>query len=258
MCRAVTVLAIALCATSTLAIAPASDAKQRRAEIVAKADSLFKQQYAPRADMRPRMFDKGRESQPADTVTYWFNTNYVVRLVFASEGSLARIEFLPEAQLYGDSWTRVPDTVELGPEELPRIIAIASQLRPIGDPASSDERPDFCSWTGSVGYCRNSYQSAEVSSVRDNRVQPGQTSLMQVTIAYKQSVVGAVSEIKAVSENEQRLRVGPTWYGVYKDSAQALLDATAVGSIVRLTSIGCAGNELTCHAFLASATPPEH
>src|SRR5215472_15440080 len=134
MYRTTSVLALILLGSSMVATAGDSDANRVRAGIVTKADSLFRQRYTPSADKPLRAFDPGRESRPADAVIYWFNTNYVARLVFATDGSLARVELLPEALLYSDSWTNVPDTVELGPGELEWIIAVARQLRPIGDP----------------------------------------------------------------------------------------------------------------------------
>src|SRR5262245_49115465 len=110
MYRATKALAIVLCAAWTVATARASDTKQARAETVTKADAVFRLHYTPHPDQPLRAFDKDRESGPADTAIYWFNANYVARLVFATDGSLARIELLPEALLYSDTWTSVPDT----------------------------------------------------------------------------------------------------------------------------------------------------
>ena len=257
MHRAANLLAIVLLA-SMVAMAGDSDATRIRAEIVAKAGSLFRQHYTPRADKPLRTFDKDRESRPADAVIYWFNTNYVVRLVFATDGSLVRLELFPEALLYSDSWTSLPDTVELGPGEMQWLMAVASQLRPTGDPVSLDERPRACTYSGQNVYCRDSYELAEVSTYlrEDYRIKPPQTSLRLVTIAYKQPVIGVVSELKPVSENEHQLMIGTLWYRIYKQSDHSLFDA--VGSMVSLTALGCAGNEFTCEAFPAPATPLKH
>src|SRR6516165_11269542 len=113
MYRAKNFLALVLLSSSMVAIAGDS-AAQLKAAIVVKADTLFKQRYTPAADKPLQTFNPGRESRPADAVIYWFNTNYVARLVFATDGSLARLELLPEALLYSDSWANVPDTVALG------------------------------------------------------------------------------------------------------------------------------------------------
>lgn len=260
MHRATKVLAIVLFGTSMVAIAGDSDAKRIRAEIVTKADSLFRQHYTPRADKPLRTFDKDRESRPADAVIYWFNATYVVRLVFATDGSLARVELFPEALLYSDSWTSVPDAVELAQGEMRWVIAVVSQLRPTGDPVSLHQPPDACFQSGPNLYCHGSYELANVSMYcrEDYRVQTvPQISLRSVTIAYKQPVIGVVSELKAVSGNEHQLMVGPLWYRIYKGRDETLFDTAAVGSMVSLTTFGCAGNELTCDAVPAPATLPK-
>jgi hypothetical protein len=188
MYRATNVLALVLLSSSMVAIAGDS-AAQLKAAIVIKADSLFRHRYTPAADKPLRTFNPGGESRPADAVIYWFNTNYVARLVFATDGSLARLELLPEALLYSDSWTDVPDTVALGPGEMQWVIAIASQLRPMGDRVSHDQPPGLCFQSGPNLYCIESYELAQVGTYHreDFLVQPPQISLRQVTIAYKQT-----------------------------------------------------------------------
>jgi len=89
------------------------------------------------------------------------------------------------------------------------------------------------------------------------RGKPPQISLKDVTIAYEQSVIGVVSELNAVSENEHQLRVGSVWYRIYKHGDPSLFDSVAEGSMVRLTAFGCAGNERACDAIFASATTPK-
>jgi hypothetical protein len=186
MYRAKNFLALVLLSSSMVAIAGDS-AAQLKAAIVVKADTLFKQRYTPAADKPLQTFNPGRESRPADAVIYWFNTNYVARLVFATDGSLARLELLPEALLYSDSWANVPDTVALGPGEMQWVIAIASQLRPMGDRVSHDQPPGLCFQSSQNLYCTDSYELAQISTYHreDFRVQPPQISLRQVTIAYK-------------------------------------------------------------------------
>lgn len=257
MYRATNILAMVLFGTSIVAIGGDSDAKRIRAEIVTKADSLFRQQYTPRADIPLRTFDTDRESRPADTIIYRFNTNYVVRLVFATDGSLARVEVFPEALLYSHSWRSVPDNVELGPRVMQWVIAVASQLRPMGDPVSPYQPPGLCFQSGRNLYCSDSYELAKVSTYRreDCCVQPPRLSLHQVTIAYKQRVIGVVYEVKAASWNADEVMVGALWYRIYKERYESVVDRLAVGSMVSLTAFGCAGNELTCDTFPAAAPP---
>src|SRR6266849_3856604 len=164
MYGATNLLAIVLLGSSMAAMAGEPDATRNKAEIVAKADSLFNRPYTPRADKPLRTFDKDRESRPAAAVIYWFNATYVVRLVFATDGSLVRVELFPEALLYSDSWTNVPDTVELGPGERRLLIALASQLRPTGDPVSLHQPPDACFQSGGNLYCTDSYELANVGT----------------------------------------------------------------------------------------------
>jgi hypothetical protein len=257
MYRAANLLAIVVLGTSMMAMAQASDANRIRAEIITKADSLFRQRYTPRAADAIRTFDEARESGPPDAVIYWFNAAYVVRLVFAPDGSLARVELFPEALLYSDSWASVPDTVEVGPGEKRSLIVSAGQLRPIGDPMSHDQPPDGCFQSGQNLYCNNNYDLAEVGMYcrEDYLVQPPHISLREVTVAYKQAVFGVVSELKPVSGNEREFMVGPLWYRIHKEANQSLFESLAVGSMVSLRSFGCAGNEQVCDASAAPATP---
>jgi len=206
-------------------------------------------------------FDKDRELGPSDAVIYWFNANYVVRLIFATDGSLVRVELLPEALLHADSWTSVPDAVELGLGEMQWLIDTASQLRPTGDPVSIHQPPDACFQSGPNLYCGDSYELAAISKYcREHyRDEPSpQISPRAVTIAFKQSVSGIVSNMKVVSADEHQLKIGPLWYRILKQRDQPLFITAAVGSIVSLTTFGCTGNELTCDAFPPPFTSPTH
>lgn len=93
----------------------------------------------------------------------------------------------------------------------------------MGDPVSLHERPRACFYSGQNFYCRDSYELAEVARYRreDYRVRPRRISLQQVTIAYKQPVIGAVSEVKAVAWNADQVMVGPHWYRIYRDRDQS-------------------------------------
>jgi hypothetical protein len=261
MYRATRIVAIVLFGMSLTAMAGDSGAERHKAEIVTKADSLFRQRYRPPADKPLVTFDKDRESGSPDAVIYWFNANYVVRLILTTDGSLARVELLPEALLHADSWTSVPDAVELGRGEMQWLIDTASQLRPTGDPVSIHQPPDACFQSGPNLYCGDSYELAALSKYchEHYRDEPSpQVSLRAVTIAYKQSVSGIVSDIKAVSANEHHLKIGPLRYRILKQRDQPLFITAAVGSIVSLTTFGCAGNELTCDAFPPPAPSPTH
>ncbi len=247
----------------TLLVAKARDsrAEQRKAEIVRKADSLFPQRHRPPVDKTPVTFDPNRESRAADAVVYWANSTYVVRLVFADDGSLARVELFPEPLLYNDSWTSVPDTVELQQGEVRWLLTEARLLQPTGDPVSVHQPPDGCFQSGPNLYCGDTYELANVRTYcrEGYRVMPiPPVSLREVTIAYKQSVAGIVSETKGISGSERHLKVGAIWYRLLKDRDPQLFATAEVGSMVTLTSFGCAGNELTCNAFPASTTPPKH
>jgi hypothetical protein len=189
MHRARRIVAVVLFGMSLTAMAQDSGAERHKAEIVTRADSLFRQRYRPREDKPLVTFDKDRESGPPDVVIYWFNANYVVRLILTTDGSLARVELLPEALLHADSWTSVPDAVELGQGEMQWLIDTAGQLRPTGDPVLIHQPPDACFQSGQNLYCGDSYELAAVSKYcREHyRDEPSpQVSLRAATISYKQ------------------------------------------------------------------------
>src|SRR5579864_1740298 len=133
MCPSARSILCGVVIATSVAAAQNAVVERDKAEIVAKADSLFRQRYSP-LRTAPLSNDRERESSPPDGAIYWFDTSYIVRLIFATDGSLARVEVLPEALLYSDSWTSVKDTVELGQGELQWFIKNVSQLRPTGDP----------------------------------------------------------------------------------------------------------------------------
>src|SRR6266567_4080854 len=142
---------------------------------------------------------------------YWFDASYVVRLLFATDGSLARVELLPEALLYNDSWTSVPDAVELGQGEVQVFINTVSQLRPTGDPVEVHEPPDACFQSGANLYCHDRYQEAIVNQYcrdqyRPDKERSARLSPKSVTIGYKQSLRGTISELKALSPDEHRIQ----------------------------------------------------
>ena len=80
-----------------------------------------------------------------------------------------------------------------------------------GDPVSPYQPSGLCFQFGQNLYCSDSYELAKVSTYRreDYRVRPPRISLREVTIAYKQQVIGLVSEVKAASWNADQVMVGP-------------------------------------------------
>jgi hypothetical protein len=233
--------------------------EQHKAETVAKANSVFGQRYSP-ASTLPLSYDKDRETGPSDGPIYWFDSSYVVRLIFSTDGSTARVEVLPEALLYSDSWTSVKDTVELGKGELQWFINTVNQLRPIGDPVEVHEPPDACFQSGPNLYCHDRYKEAIVSEYcreqyRPNKDRLSRISLKSITVAYKQPHLGAISNLNVLSANEHRVKVGPLWYRILKTRDEKLFDTAVTGSVVGFTTFGCAVNELVCEAVEPDVNP---
>jgi hypothetical protein len=232
MYGATRIVAILLFSISLTAMAVTSDAERHKAGIVAQADLLFPYPYSSPADKPLITFDKDRESGPRDSAVYWFNSNYVVRLIFAFDGSLARVELLPEALLHSDSWTSVPDPVELGRGEMQQLIDSANRLRSMGDLVSIHNPPDACFQSGPNLYCGDSYELASVSTYcHYGEPLP---HVKAVTIVYKQSVSGSLANIKTVSPNQQDLQIGSLWYRILKKQEERF--AATVGSMVTLTT----------------------
>jgi hypothetical protein len=162
---------IILCAVSIGVSFPATAAQnavveQRRAEIVAKAESLFRQRYSPKSAV-PLVFDPEYDTGPPDGPIYWFDASYVVQLIFARDGSLALVEVLPETLLYSKSWMNVKDqdNLELGKGELHWLLDTVNQLQPLGDPIQVLEPPNGCFQSGGNLYCQDSYKEAVVMSI---------------------------------------------------------------------------------------------
>lgn len=229
-----------------------------RAEIVAKADSLLRERYSPSRTV-PLFYDKERNAGLPDGPIYWFDSNYVVRLIFATDGSLARAELLPEALLYSSSWTSIPDAVELDQGEIQWFIKTVNQLRPTGAPIEVHEPPDACFQSGPNLYCHDRYEEANVSEYCREQYQPNNRSTRpspkSVTVGYKQSVHGSISALKAVSSDQHQVKIGPFWYGIHRFFNKELFDTAVVGSVVSLTTVGCTANEFVCEAGAAEANP---
>lgn len=227
-------------------------------EVVAKADSLLRERYSPSRTV-PLFYDKEREAGPSNGPIYWFDSNYVVRLMFATDGSLARVELLPEPLLYSNSWSTVSDSVELDQGEIRWFIKTVDQLRATGAPIGIHEPPDACFQSGPNLYCHDWYEDAGVSEYCREQYQPDKRGTRiarkSVTVGYKQSVRGIVSALKAISPDEHQIKIGPFWYAIHGFSNKVLFNTATVGSIVSLTTEGCTANELVCEAAAADANP---
>ena len=133
---------------------------------------------------------------------------------------IARVELLPEALLYSNSWRSVPEASELDEGEIQWFIKTVNQLRPTGDPVEIYEPPDACFQSGPNLYCHDLYEDASVSEYCREQYQPNKLgtriSPKSVTVGYKQSVRGSISALKVVSADEHRVKIGPFWYGIHK------------------------------------------
>jgi hypothetical protein len=185
--------AILLLVTAPLSwLAQDTAAKQLKAEIVKRADKLIAAHYEPRPGQTVRQFDEetksGAKSGPDDSVIYRYGTSYVVMLVFATDGSLARVDLLPEALLYTDSWSNVRADLELTLDQMQWLVDTASELRPLGKPVLKQ----LCFQSGANSYCHDDYENGSVSHYwRETFVgkdAPWKSSLKQVSIAYKKMV----------------------------------------------------------------------
>ena len=202
-------------------------------ETVAKADSLFGQRYNS-------TYEEGRGWSSPEGPIYWFNAAYVVRLLFAEDGSLARLELKPEAFLHGQMSAT---GVKLGASDVQWFLKAANQLKPLGQPVDV-HKPPLCFQSSSGSYCSDRYAQAKVDQYLRG-------SLKSVTIAYKQSLHGTVSDRQAFPSNEHRIKVGQRWYAI----DQKLFTDAVIGSIVNLTTFGCGVDRIDCEAIGNKASP---
>jgi len=117
-----------------------------------------------------------------------------------------------------------------------------------------------CFQSGPNLYCDDRYRQAVVSEYCREEYRPEKDRLARillksVTIAYRQTLLGTVSEVNVLSANEHLVRVGPLWYRILKIRDEKLFDSAVVGSVVSLTTFGCAANELVCEAVGADGNP---
>ena len=224
-------------------------AQRLRDGTISKADGIFGARYTPVAGRSMRLFDKQTETGPPDAIIYWHGSSYVVELIFATDGTVARIALLPEALLHSDSYTDVPVSVELLPAEMGWLTASAKALRPLGEARGISDAPNACFQSGKNLYCFDQYELAAVSHYhveRINGVGLSEIALEDIAIVYKQSVMGIVEDTRAVG-NQRHLKVGGQWYHGEKPGVE-VFDKAEIGSVVHLFTCGCTANEKACIA----------
>src|SRR5215469_5950695 len=225
--------------------------QRRKDEVTAKADKTFGQRYTPVAGKPMRLYDKQTETGPPDAVIFWHGSSYVIELVFAADATVARIVLQPEALLHSDSWTDVPQTLELSPAEIQWLIASANVIRPLGDVRAN--APNFCFCSGKNRYCVDHYKLATVDHYHEQQVNEQGfpvVALKDIRIMYKESVVGIVEDAR-VDRNQRHLKVAGQWYHGEKPGVE-IFDKAEIGSLVQLVTYGCHANQKACVAL-----PPE-
>ena len=151
--------------------------------------------------------------------------------------------------LHIDNWTDVPNGVELSPAEMQWLIASADVLSPLGEAGEINDAPNGCFQSGKNLYCFDRYDYAVVTHYhveRINEQRTPETSLEDISILYKQSVVGVVEDTR--TEGSQRnLKVGGQWYYGEKPDVE-IFDKAEIGSVVRLVTYGCTSSAKACSA----------
>jgi hypothetical protein len=219
----------------------------RKAETIAKADKLFVQRYTPVAGKPLRLYDEETETGSPDSIIYWHGSSYVIELIFASDGTIARLMLLPEALLHSHYWGDVPNIVELAPAEMQWLVASANVLQPLGKADEVLEAPGGCFQSGPNLYCADTYELATVShyhTEEGREEELTQVALRDIEVLYKQSVNGIVEDVR-VEGGQRKLKVGGQWYHREKPGVE-IFDKAQKGSIVRFIAYGCAANEKAC------------
>ena len=242
------ILVVLACLSHLLAQDPVVE--RRKAETTAKADKLFVQRYTAVAGKPLRLYDEETETGPPDAIIYWHGSSYVIGLIFASDGTIARMILLPEALLHSDYWGDVPNIVELSPAEMQWLVASANDLQPLGKADEVWEAPDGCFQSGPNLYCADSYELATISHYHTEE-ELGRVALRDIEILYKQSVDSIVEDVK-VEASQRMLKVGGQWYRGEKPGVE-LFDKAQKGSVVRLITYGCTANEKACAAVPAES-----
>lgn len=223
--------------------------ERRKAETTAKADKLFLQRYTAVAGKPLRLYDEETETGSPDAIIYWHGSSYVIELIFASDGTIARLILLPEALLHSHYWGDVPNIVELSRAEMQWLVASANDLQPLGKADEVWEAPDGCFQSGPNLYCADSYELATISHYHTEEGREEEfrrVALRDIEILYKQSVDSIVEDVK-VEASQRMLKVGGQWYHGEKPGVE-LFDNAQKGSVVRLITYGCTANERACTA----------
>jgi hypothetical protein len=228
--------------------------ERRKAETTAKADKLFVQRYTAVAGKPLRLYDEETETGPPDAIIYGHGSSYVIELIFASDGTIARLTLLPEALLHSHNWGDVPNVVELSTAEMQRLVASANDLQPLGKADEVREAPDGCFQSGRNLYCTDTYELAIIShyQTEEGRQQElRRVALRDIEILYKQSVDGIVEDVR-VEGSQRMLKVRGQWYHGEKPGVEIFSKAQK-GSVVRLITYGCTANENACTAVPAES-----
>lgn len=243
------IVAVLVCLSLRL-FAQDAAANRRRDETISKADELFGQRYIAVTGQHLRLYDKQTETGPPDEVIYWHGSSYVIKLIFAADGTIASLALLPEALLHTDNWSDVPDIAELSGSEMRWLVASANALQPLGKAGDIKEAPDGCFQSGRNLYCADAYESASVNHYHVELLDEKHVTnvvLRDIQIIYSQSVVGIVEDVRM--EGSQRLlKVGGQWYHGEKPGVEVFSD-TPKGAVVRLISFGCTANQKACIAI---------
>jgi hypothetical protein len=239
------IVAVLACQSVNLFAADAID--RRKAETTAKADKLFGRRYIAAAGKPLRLYDEQTELGPPEVI-YWYGSIYVIELIFAADGTIARLAMLPEALLHSDDWSDVSKTVALSRAEMRWLVASANALQPLGA-GKIREAPDGCFQSGPNLYCVDSYELASVSHyhiVLEHEKNATKSELRDISILYRQSVNGVVEDAR-VDGSQRQIKVDGQWYHGENPGTE-IFERAQKGSVVRFTTYGCAANEKVCLA----------
>ena len=200
---------------------------------------------------RPGSSDEQTESGPRDGFIYWRSASYVVELIFAEDGSVARVQLIPEALLHSDTWSDVPDGIELSHAEMQWLVDWPTNLQPLGKSNRILDAPDGCFQSGRNLYCTDAYEGAIVNHYhfeKADRQHVASVSLGNISIAYKQSISGIVEDVR-VHGSQRQLKVSGHWFCGEKPSGDDVFGRATIGSIVQLITFGCTANKKVCIAI---------
>ena len=237
--------------------------QNRRIEITRQADILLGEQYVAPADHPIKFSEDAAFLRSVNRAIYRHGTNYVVVVVFANDGSLARIHLTPEALLHRDTWADVPSTVELTDRDMTWFLDIADALQEVGKQVMPAVFPSFCFQSGKNHYCVDPHERASIGSYREDQQRGTQgswkTVMRDITVSYKRVVSGAIADIATAKSGEAMVRIGANWYAVAQGQIADpnLTDKLKPGVFIQLDTTGCTGSEKACSAMVASERKSE-